>query len=121
MIVNVSALRCDALIIDPAGLRWLPMPWLTATRVDEQVAVFTAAIHGGRDPGRSWAERAGFEQSARAILTWLWREVTQPVLTELGFTDESHDNTEDGGRPLPRLWWVSTGALAFLPVHAAGE
>jgi hypothetical protein len=113
VIVNVSELRCDTLIVGPSGLRRLPMPWLDGAEVGEQATAFTEAVRSGRDPARSPTQQAAAEATARAVLAWLWRAVTGPILSELGLT---------GTRgPLPRLWWVSTGALALLPVHAAGE
>lgn len=41
------------------------------------------------------------------LLAWLWDAVTGPVLADLG-------------QDLPqRIWWMPTGALSFLPLHAA--
>jgi hypothetical protein len=51
-----------------------------------------------------------------AVLGWLWRSVSGPVLDGLGF-----GGPPAPGTPWPRLWWVPTGHLTLLPVHAAGD
>ncbi|RMI44153.1 CHAT domain-containing protein [Streptomyces triticirhizae] len=43
---------------------------------------------------------------------WLWDAVASPVLDRL--------KDPDGPGP-PRVWWVPTGPLASLPLHAAGH
>ena len=113
VVVNVSMLRCDALIVDRSGLRVLPLPQLRADHIATRAETFAEAIHCGRDGTRSMAERSTAEDTVREILAWLWRAVTGPVLAELGLTGDRE--------PLPRLWWVPTGALTLLPLHAAGD
>ena len=50
-----------------------------------------------------------------AVLEWLWDVAVKPVLDELGFTQmPSHDEA------WPRVWWVGSGLLNILPIHAAG-
>ena len=50
-----------------------------------------------------------------AVLEWLWDVAVKPVLNELGFTQmPSH------GETWPRVWWVGSGLLSILPIHAAG-
>ncbi|KAH7145545.1 CHAT domain-containing protein [Dactylonectria estremocensis] len=47
------------------------------------------------------------------VLSWLWDEIAAPILNTLGFT----------GPPVkewPHVWWITTGPLANLPIHAAG-
>ena len=45
------------------------------------------------------------------VLEWLWDDVVEPVLDELGFKQKSNS---------PRVWWVGSGLLNILPIHAAG-
>ncbi|SCL35731.1 CHAT domain-containing protein [Micromonospora nigra] len=59
----------------------------------------------------------------REILRWLWSSTVGPVLTRLGVTATPNRGDRRGqptpaGRP-PRVWWVPTGLLASLPLHAA--
>ncbi|WP_376771247.1 CHAT domain-containing protein [Streptomyces boluensis] len=61
------------------------------------------------------------EQVSEA-LAWLWDTVAEPVLTrltELGLVGDPPAGGEEGA--WPRVWWMPTGLLSFLPVHAAGR
>ena len=49
------------------------------------------------------------------VLTWLWDVVVNPVLDKLGFEEV---NSSDTARS--RVWWVGSGKLNILPIHAAG-
>ena len=49
------------------------------------------------------------------ILEWLWDVAVKPVLDELGLTQMP--SLAEGW---PRLWWVGSGLLNILPIHAAG-
>ena len=48
-------------------------------------------------------------------LEWLWDVAVSPVLDELGFTQMPSD-----GEAWPRVWWVGSGLLNILPIHASG-
>lgn len=47
-------------------------------------------------------------------LAWLWDTIVQPILHFLGFTQPDENNW-------PHIWWVPTGPLFGLPLHAAGK
>ncbi|GLY15482.1 hypothetical protein Kisp01_24970 [Kineosporia sp. NBRC 101677] len=117
VILVVSPLRCDAVILEPTRMRVTPLPHLTAAEAHQQAQAFAEAVAAGRDPARGRAEHAAAEDDARAVLRWLWHAVAEPVLTALGL-DRRRPNASE---PLPRIWWVPTGPLTFLPLHAAGE
>ncbi|KAF6828948.1 TPR domain-containing protein [Colletotrichum musicola] len=93
VVVNVSWLRCDALIVQKKGFRSLRLPKLSLKDI---------------------RERARNVQSLD-VLAWLWDAIVEPILGELGFTDRPAP-----GEPLPRIWWVPTGPLVQFPLHAAG-
>ncbi|MEU4767545.1 CHAT domain-containing protein [Actinosynnema sp. NPDC023794] len=102
VIVNVSRLRCDALIVTTDEVEVVPLPDLTSTAASEHADRLAAA-------GSSATDLAGVVEHNTVlndVLTWLWRVVAQPVLDHLG--------------PVPRLWWCPTGAMTRLPLHAAG-
>ncbi|TEB19788.1 hypothetical protein FA13DRAFT_1843456 [Coprinellus micaceus] len=48
----------------------------------------------------------------RRVLRGLWNDVVHPILNMLAIS-------QPGEEP-PRIWWCPTGALSFLPLHAAG-
>lgn len=105
VVVNVSVLRCDALLITDGAVRALPLPLMgepeLRRRADEFRAATRAVVHNGPEA----------HATIGATLAWLWRAVASPVLAAL-----------DLRRPgeTPRLWWVPTGPLTGLPLHAAG-
>ncbi|RYP23193.1 hypothetical protein DL765_001278 [Monosporascus sp. GIB2] len=95
VIINVSLHSCDALIIqEKKPLTSLPLPLL---RYDDA------------------SERGRYTPRDPELLEWLWDAIAEPVLGELGFTQTPPD-----GR-WPRIWWIPTGPLARLPLHAAGR
>jgi CHAT domain-containing protein len=49
------------------------------------------------------------------VLEWLWDVAVKPVLNELGFT-----HTPPYGEAWRRVWWVGSGLLSVLPIHASG-
>ncbi|GIE76263.1 hypothetical protein Aph02nite_22130 [Actinoplanes philippinensis] len=89
VVLNISGLGCDALLID-GRIRVVPLR-LTLGEATQRALRFRAAV----------AERAG------ETLEWLRTEVTGPVLDVLD------------PPPGSRLWWVPTGPLTTLPLHAA--
>ncbi|KAM4054571.1 CHAT domain-containing protein [Hirsutella rhossiliensis] len=48
-------------------------------------------------------------------LQWLWIMAVEPVLQHLGLIQEAPPER------LPRIWWVTSGLLGLLPLHAAGS
>uniref|UniRef100_UPI001F48A3CB CHAT domain-containing protein n=1 Tax=Streptomyces venezuelae TaxID=54571 RepID=UPI001F48A3CB len=116
VLVNVSRFRCDALVITAEGLLVVPLPRLTLREVVDRTVAFLGALERlqAGDGGDLMVGPAA-EDELDGHLGWLWDGVTGPVLDALGITGPSAD-----GRP-PRVWWIPTGPLAFLPLHAAGH
>ncbi|MEV6283965.1 CHAT domain-containing protein [Kribbella sp. NPDC051770] len=56
------------------------------------------------------AAQGGAQDEISAILGRLWDEVAEPVLRQLGPTDD-----------WPRLWWCPVGAATRIPLHSAGR
>ncbi|KUL81295.1 hypothetical protein ZTR_09390 [Talaromyces verruculosus] len=94
VVINVSAYRCDAILVETQRVQALALQNLTQ---DEIKAKTLTADLGSPE-----------------VLQWLWDVVTEPVLNALGYTN----------RPLcgqwPHLWWIPTGLLTRFPLHAAG-
>jgi CHAT domain len=110
--LNVSSWRCDALILRNAGdghteMEQLRLGTLTYSETVDRVNAFLAAVHA---PDR------GPRNVLDEILGWLWDVAVEPVLDHLG-----HQRPPESGRPWPRIWWMPTGPLCLLPVHAAGH
>jgi hypothetical protein len=107
--VNVTAHRCDALVLTASGSGYIPLHGLTQARAVQQTRRFLAAID--QADGRPVDTATIFE-----VLAWLWDIITAPVLQHLG-----HNRTPGPGQVWPRIWWLPTGALSFLPLQAAGR
>lgn len=109
-IINVSSLfRSDALILGPDGVRVVPLPGLRFEDAAARAQAFQP------DVSAAWASGAAAGRVA-GTLGWLWDVIAAPVLDAIGVTGPPAT-----GAPWPRLWWVPTGPLAFLPLHAAGR
>jgi CHAT domain-containing protein len=95
VVINVSEYRCDAILVEQHQILSLALPDLNSNDVVNS------------------ARRSDLEKNQ--MLEWLWDAVAHPVLDALGFTQPpSSENW-------PRLWWIVTGALTKLPIHAAGR
>ena len=102
VIINLSSYRCDAFLIEHNRIMVLELPGLTTDEVQERVR----SLRLSRKIG-SW--------DIKPLLEWLWISVTGPILDTLGFKGPVSD---DKWR---RVWWIPTGLLSQLPLHAAGR
>ncbi|CAI6031263.1 unnamed protein product [Clonostachys chloroleuca] len=92
VIINAMYLRTDALIIQRDGFTSLELPVLYS-----DVKKFTTK-----------------PEIDRQTLEWLWDGIASPVLESLGYSDIPTSST------WPRIFWIPTGPLSALPIHAAG-
>ncbi len=117
--VIVTENGCGALLMDGSTAGFLPLPDLTEAAVIEQAERFLHAVHPSRvrdlDPALTDTKPFDAHAVSSDVLGWLWDTVCEPILDHLGHTD-----AVTGGR-WPRVWWIPTGALAMLPLHAAGH
>lgn len=109
-IINVSQWRCDALVVSGGGITAVPLTTVTETEVVQQANGYLRALASFRSGALS---RPSLEAAMNATLAWLWRNICLPVLDAAGYPARAVE-------PWPRLWWCPTGALAILPLHAAG-
>lgn len=108
--LNVSRHRSDAVIIAPDGIRSVPL-----RLTPDDAGRHRRALDTALDRRRATDEQAR-AAAVYAVLGWLWDAVAEPVLEALEDLHAAHD-----GPGQPRIWWVPTGSLALLPVHAAGH
>ncbi|WP_345074815.1 CHAT domain-containing protein [Phytohabitans flavus] len=113
-VVNVSRYRCDCLLLTADGLTVVPLPELSLEGLAVRLISFIGSVDALGLSG-SVAELRAREHQAEQTLEWLWDAVAAPVLDALGFGQ----GDEEG--PWPRIWWMPTGLLAHLPLHAAGR
>jgi hypothetical protein len=115
VVFNVSAFRCDALVVTGEGVISVALPDLTydavVDRADDFHQAVSVAADRDVDPEYSRGPEAGLDR----ILEWLWDTAAAPVLRALGY-----HNQPPRGAAWPRVWWAPGGLLGLLPVHAAG-
>ena len=99
VVINVSRMRCDALIVTASEIKslWLP-----------RLSMYPARLE-------AYAKRLDEEGITTDVLEWLWNTVAKPVLGVLGY-----DKPPQGTNPWPRICWIPTRSLARFPIHAAG-
>ncbi|KAH6702785.1 CHAT domain-containing protein [Leptodontidium sp. MPI-SDFR-AT-0119] len=95
VVVNVSPWRCDAFLVEHHRIRSIKLLGLFG--------------------GEALQRRENFSHSTISeTLQWLWDVMACPVLEALGIQSPPSDGV------WPRIWWVPTGPMATLPLHAAG-
>jgi tetratricopeptide (TPR) repeat protein len=117
--INVHAHRCDALVLttDPAEpVRVIPLPGLTVENSDAYANTLLTARDVAQDPNARFSERQSGNRRVLEVLAWVWDTTAGPVLDALGICGPPPDTLD-----WPRLWWCPTGAMAYLPLHAAGH
>ena len=107
VVVNVSGLRCDALLLADGRVRAVPLR-LDLTDVVHHAHRLRSAVAPAGHAGLSPQVRDDARRAVTEALAWLWTRVAEPVLDALA--------PEQGSR----LWWVPTGPLTAFPLHAAG-
>jgi CHAT domain len=113
VVLNVSELRSDALIVRPDSVTCRALPAVSPASVQAQVARLLNAGDGRRHGG-SAVDPAAASGELNAVLSWLWEAIAEPVLAELGLLSPVGPDDR-----WPQVWWVPTGLLSFLPIHAA--
>ncbi|KAI0864731.1 CHAT domain-containing protein [Xylaria cubensis] len=108
VVINISTFRCDAVLITKDSLRLMPLSHLNY----EDLKRMSANFKKTRVLNRSHRNR----KEMLEVLEWLWDKITSPILEELGFGKPPID-----GDVWPRIWWIPTGPLRMLPLHAAGR
>lgn len=100
VVINLSSYRCDAFLVQSHQITVLELPDLNVESAQEHAK----QIRLGR--------QSGAPRQTRAMLEWLWGVAAKPILKRLGF--EKHP------AEWPRIWWIPTGVISNLPIHAAG-
>ncbi|KAI9770997.1 MAG: hypothetical protein M1840_002701 [Geoglossum simile] len=99
IVFNLSPFRCDAFLIKLDEIIVLELPDLTMQEAEKRIRDLRTSRLTALTP----------------LLKWLWDTVCGPCLEKLGFKKSIlNDNW-------PRVWWVPTGMLSRLPLHAAGS
>ncbi|CAE6431131.1 unnamed protein product [Rhizoctonia solani] len=121
VVVNCHGTRCDALVIVPGQhhVGHVALSEFTEHKARHARSEIDTLLQ------RKGLRERGFrlmsppppipEPDVRPILASLWKDVVRPVLDYLGYLNG------DGTSELPHVTWCPTGAVSFLPLHAAGD
>lgn len=96
VILNISSFRCDAFLIQRSSIQVVELRSLNEDEVRQRVTSLSTT------------------SNLSPLLEWLWHAICGPVLDAL---DLKHAITDDNW---PHVWWIPTGLLSQLPLHAAG-
>ncbi|QKV76344.1 CHAT domain-containing protein [Amycolatopsis sp. Hca4] len=101
VLLNAGRRGGNAVVV-PAGAEPVPvaLPELTAAEVEARADELAGAI---ADPG-AFAGELRRQRVVAELLAWLWEAAVGPVLEVVA---------------APRVWWLPTGGLGMLPLHAA--
>jgi len=110
VIFNVCELRSDAFLVSNVEIHSLHLPFLNYDDLKSYVTRFLIAtdIVTARNYAKAKSEM-------NKVLEWLWDVAVHPILDQLGFSKTPAHN-----EMWPRVWWVGSGLLSLLPIHAAG-
>ncbi|EJT69155.1 hypothetical protein GGTG_13264 [Gaeumannomyces tritici R3-111a-1] len=102
VVINLSPYRCDAFLIERDRIRVLELPDLTMEEVQKRAQDLRFS-------------RATGSFHILPLLEWLWDAAARPCIDALGLKNPVSDDN------WPRVWWIPTGLLSQMPLHAAGR
>ncbi|CAE6488587.1 unnamed protein product [Rhizoctonia solani] len=121
VVINCGEDRCDALLVMPGSseIACIPLPGFTGAKAKRTRIEMDKSIRNRRSSERGIERRPLQEEELdfQNVLADLWYEIVKPVLDFLGYTHESGLEPKS----MPHITWCPTGALSFLPLHAAGD
>ncbi|THU81820.1 TPR-like protein, partial [Dendrothele bispora CBS 962.96] len=121
VIVNVT-FRCDALVLCTSGeIVPVPLPTFSYEQAEtlhlkmlSSLQAHEVRVSRNEDFATHLAAKDNQDHFI-SVLADLWSHVVQPILSGIG-----QALYENAHHSLPHITWCATGALAFLPLHAAG-
>jgi tetratricopeptide (TPR) repeat protein len=118
VVLVVAERRCDALVTTVEDVQVVPLPDLSEDEAMTSAVRFLAATEVLSRRNSTAEQTAAAHQRMQDTCTWMWDTIAAPIMQHLG---HSEPTPGDDYRAWPRVWWVPTGPLAILPIHAAGH
>ncbi|PNP78571.1 hypothetical protein FNYG_08083 [Fusarium nygamai] len=105
--VNVTKIRCDAIIVTSEGIQLVRLPDMTYEDLETNIAIFETLGNESRRNAvpRQSKRKKGLVSEA---MIWLWKVAVSPILDVMELT------------PSRRVWWITSGLAGRAPFHAAG-
>jgi hypothetical protein len=97
VVLNACDYRCDAFLIQHNQIRVIRLHTLNLEDI-RKYSTFRGTFH-----------------DMTIMQKWLWDTIACPILDALGFNKPVSDDE------WPHVWWIPTGLLTRLPIHAAGD
>ncbi|KAK8227678.1 CHAT domain-containing protein [Phyllosticta capitalensis] len=101
-----------ALVITPNSIESLPLRELVWDDIQKKIPLVAG---DDRLSLRPPTKRSGANKKMKELLAWLWNSAVKPVLNHLKLLCDVKQSLP------PRLWWVTSGPLGLMPLHAAGR
>ncbi|QRV82043.1 CHAT domain protein [Ceratobasidium sp. AG-Ba] len=116
VVINTYRAQCDGLIILPGSNSIIHVPLTKVSEEKlEQLKTKLHCMMGQRgDPNYVRGFTRDKPKGSSQIPVLIWSDIVEPVLKALGYSDGSKLDE------LPHVTWCTTGAMSFLPLHAAG-
>ncbi|CCO32129.1 hypothetical protein RSOLAG1IB_12175 [Rhizoctonia solani AG-1 IB] len=119
-VINCHEERCDALLVLPgqASVIHLALSSFTEKKARHARSEIEELLKHKKLRERGVKIKGAVQMpdpDVGPVLADLWNDVVKPVLECLGYLN--NDRAED----LPHITWCPTGAMTFLPLHAAGD
>ncbi|EUC57625.1 aromatic di-alanine and TPR containing protein [Rhizoctonia solani AG-3 Rhs1AP] len=119
VVINCHKNSCDALLILPGedSVGHVPLPNFSAQKAQEARQTLNSSLRckGIRERGVKVIQEPGHKDDMSSVLASLWHHIVKPILDHFGYMNN------DSADSLPHITWCPTGALSFLPLHAAGD
>ncbi|EUC61201.1 aromatic di-alanine and TPR containing protein [Rhizoctonia solani AG-3 Rhs1AP] len=116
VVINCHEDSCNALLILPGQptVRHVPLPSFSAHKAQQARQTLEGSLRrkGIRERGVTLFLGPAHQDGMSSMLAALWHNVVKPILDYLGYVVSAD---------LPHITWCPTGALSFLPLHAAGD
>lgn len=109
---NVTEHGSDAIFVNKNGINYLPLEHLEYSKIQEKAKL----VAGEQKLSlRDWRTQQEDNAKLRNLLAWLWNNAVSQVLDYLHLREPRESPSR------PRIWWVTSGQMGLMPVHAAGD
>ena len=109
----VTHWQSSAIIVTPTEIRAIDLPNLKRKDLEEDAINYVVGKNATTKG--SWETQFERNRTFKKLLKWLWDVAVKPILQCLGLYQKSGVLLK-----LPRLWWISSGLMGLMPLHAAG-
>jgi tetratricopeptide (TPR) repeat protein len=111
---NVTEFRSDAILITRSDISAIRLNDLLYSDLESKAQLLTGKNRV--TAGNYLGSKADRNRQLHDVLEWLWKVAVKPVLEILGLLTKPKSDP----RTLPRIYWMASGQMGMMPLHAAG-